>query len=122
MESFFMHTPDGPLPRLFEFAARTFAAGNFDRNAGFRVRFFEDKASVPAILAGTKRSYWTKARHLETNPAAHRSGADIFDMSVRARARERALRRGLAHFVASHGMLLLDVSTLIGVSPPIYIK
>lgn len=83
MKPFFMHTPYSPLARLLETTARAFATGDFDTNTSFGVSFFEDETLIPGVGPGSISGERTEAGHLETNTATHRSGADIFDMSVR---------------------------------------
>lgn len=53
VETFFMHAPYGPLTGHFEFAAGTFATGDFDTDTCFGLSFFEDETVVPGITPGT---------------------------------------------------------------------
>lgn len=107
MHSLFMHTSDSPLTRLFKFAPNTFATGDFEPDTSFGVRFFEHHTRIARVFARAISSERTITGHgLEPDATAHRSSADISDVSMRGRPGEGSARFRAIHFVTSHSVLL----------------
>ena len=103
VKAFFVHATNSPLPGLLEAATYAFAAGDFQRDSGFGILDFEDQTAVigPAFwVIGSERAI---AGHgLEPDATAHGFIADVFNVCVTGRARERALGFGPIDFVTSH--------------------
>lgn len=106
MHAFFVHAAKSPLTRVFQAAASTAAARNFDRDTSFGLVLTKDELFLRASSLWIIGSKGTEAGHLETNSATHGGRTYIFYMSMASGAGEGRFRFCRVHFMTTHRFFL----------------